>query len=32
MNYEWYDGDIEHSPLVQHTGELYAGVGIGYIW
>lgn len=31
-NYERYDKDIANSPIVQHDGELYAGVGIGYIW
>ena len=32
INYERYDGDIADSPLVQHQGELYAGMGLGYIW
>jgi MipA family protein len=32
VNYELYDNDIADSPLVQHDGELYAGVGLGYIW
>lgn len=31
-NYELYDSSIKNSPLVQHTGELYAGIGLGYIW
>lgn len=32
LNYERYDDDIADSPLVQHQGEFYAGVGVGYIW
>ncbi|MFM4944003.1 MipA/OmpV family protein [Aeromonas bivalvium] len=32
INYERYDDDVADSPLVQHGGELYAGVGLGYIW
>ncbi|WP_373976155.1 MipA/OmpV family protein [Chitinibacter sp. SCUT-21] len=32
VNYEFYDSDIKNSPLVQHSGEFYAGLGLGYIW
>lgn len=32
VNYERYDDDIAQSPIVQHRGELYAGMGLGYIW
>ncbi|WP_410499155.1 MipA/OmpV family protein [Chitinibacter sp. S2-10] len=32
LNYEWYDSSIKNSPLVQHSGELYAGAGVGYVW
>jgi outer membrane protein len=31
-NYELYDKDIADSPIVQHSGELYAGFAVGYIW
>jgi len=31
-NYEFYDKDIADSPIVQHNGELYATVAVGYIW
>ncbi|WP_297571736.1 MipA/OmpV family protein [uncultured Deefgea sp.] len=32
VNYELYDKNIQNSPIVQHRGELYAGLGLGYIW
>ncbi|MFR9717746.1 MipA/OmpV family protein [Aeromonas diversa] len=32
VNYERYDDGIADSPIVQHRGELYAGLGLGYIW
>lgn len=31
-NYEFYDKDIADSPIVQHNGELYGIVAVGYIW
>lgn len=32
MSYERYDTSIKNSPLVQHSGELYAIFGVGYMW
>jgi outer membrane protein len=31
-NYELYDKDIADSPLVQHNGELYGILAVGYTW
>lgn len=31
-NYERYDDDIANSPIVQHSGELYGILGVGYTW
>ena len=31
-NYELYDKDIADSPLVQHNGELYGILAVGYSW
>lgn len=31
INYERYDGDIADSPS-SSIRELYAGLGLGYIW
>lgn len=31
-NYERYDKDIANSPIVQHDGELYAIIALGYSW
>lgn len=31
-NYERYDDDIADSPIVQHSGELYGILGVGYTW
>ncbi|MCE0825440.1 MULTISPECIES: MipA/OmpV family protein [Buttiauxella] len=31
-NYEFYDKDIADSPIVQHNGELYGILAVGYIW
>ncbi|HKM95091.1 MAG TPA: MipA/OmpV family protein [Buttiauxella sp.] len=31
-NYELYDKDIADSPIVQHSGEVYAMLAVGYIW
>ena len=31
-NYEFYDKDIADSPIVQHNGELYGLLAVGYIW
>lgn len=31
-NYELYDKDIANSPIVQHNGEWFTIVGIGYTW
>ncbi|QLI82328.1 MipA/OmpV family protein [Chitinibacter fontanus] len=32
VNYEFYASGIKNSPLVQHNGEFYAGLGLGYLW
>ncbi|MEL4013703.1 MipA/OmpV family protein [Dryocola clanedunensis] len=31
-NYEFYDKSIADSPLVQHSGELYTILAVGYSW
>ncbi|VED48111.1 MltA-interacting protein MipA [Raoultella terrigena] len=31
-NYELYDKDIADSPIVQHSGELYGILAVGYTW